>query len=431
MNILVVGAAGFIGSHLVRRLLEAGHDVTPCGTDPAKQRRLFPERRCLAVDYSRDSAEVWVPRLADVDVVINAAGLIRETGHRTYRAVHTEGPIALFDACLTAGVDRLLQVSALGADAGAATRYHLSKRAADDHLAALDPAVERLEWCVLRPSLVLGPGARSTELFAALAAAPLPIRLGPGSWLVQPIHIDDLTAIVDRLLRSPQPWPRRLDLVGPEPVDTDRLVAAFRAWLGEPPRPFLPTPVPVLRAAAWLGDRLGGAVPVTGESLAMLMRGNVAPVAPLIESTGYRPKGLEATLAAIPATTGERWRAKLWPLRAPLRISLALLWIATGLVSLGLYPLESSLALLAEVGLGGATALAALYLAALWDLLLGAALLVRFRPVLVGALQLATMAAFTLIITMFLPEAWLHPFGAITKNVPLALATMVMMGLED
>ena len=108
--------------------------------------------------------------------------------------------------------------------------------------------------------------------------------------------------------------------------------------------------MPLLRAAAWLGDRLG-AGPVTGESLTMLMHGNTAPVAPLIEATGYRPKSLDATLAAIPCGAAERWRAKLWPFRAPLRISLALLWIATGLVSLGLYPVESSLVLLAEVGL--------------------------------------------------------------------------------
>ena len=430
MNILVVGAAGFIGRHLVQRLVESDHDVTPCGTDPASLRRLFPGARCIAGEYGRDSAEVWVSRLAGVDVVINAAGLIRETARRTYRAVHTEGPIALFEACLAAGVGRVLQVSALGADAAAATSYHLSKGAADNHLAALDPAGERLDWCVLRPSLVLGPGGRSTELFAALAAAPSPIRLGPGTWRVQPIHIDDLTAIVERLLERPPPWPRQLDLVGPEPVDTDRLVVAFRHWLGEPPRPFWRMPVPLLRAVARLGDRLG-AGPVTGESLTMLMHGNTAPVAPLIETTGYRPKSLEATLAAIPYAAAERWRARLSPLRAPLRISLALLWIASGLVSLGLFPVASSLVLLAEVGLEGAPALIALYGAALWDLALGAALLVGFRPVLVGALQFATMVAFTLIITSFLPEAWLHPFGPVTKNVPLALATLVMMALED
>jgi hypothetical protein len=100
-------------------------------------------------------------------------------------------------------------------------------------------------------------------------------------------------------------------------------------------------------------------------------------------------------------------------------------------VSLGLYPVEGSLVLLAEVGLSGAPALVALYGAVLWDLALGVALLARFRPVLVGALQLATMIAFTLIITAFLPETRLHPFGPVAKNVPLALATLVMMALED
>ena len=129
--------------------------------------------------------------------------------------MHTEGPIALFDACLTAGVGRVRQVSALGADAGAATRYHLSKRAADEHLAGLDPAGARLDWCVLRPSLVLGPGGGSTALFAALAAAPLPIRLGPGTWRVQPIHVDDLTAAVAHLLERPPPLPRRSTWLGP------------------------------------------------------------------------------------------------------------------------------------------------------------------------------------------------------------------------
>jgi DoxX-like family len=71
----------------------------------------------------------------------------------------------------------------------------------------------------------------------------------------------------------------------------------------------------------------------------------------------------------------------------------------------------ASLALLAQVGLTGAPALAVLYGAALWDLALGCALLVRLRPVLIGALQLATMVTFALIIAVFLPKAWLHPFG--------------------
>jgi uncharacterized protein YbjT (DUF2867 family) len=116
VDILVVGAAASSAVHLARRLFESGHDVTPCGTDLAKLRRLLRGLSCIAADYGRDSAETWVPRLAGVDVVINAAGLIRETADRPYPTVHTEGPIALFEACLATGVGRVLQVSALGAD---------------------------------------------------------------------------------------------------------------------------------------------------------------------------------------------------------------------------------------------------------------------------------------------------------------------------
>jgi uncharacterized protein YbjT (DUF2867 family) len=161
VNILVVGAAGFIGRHLVRRLFESGHDVTPCGTDPARLRRLFPGLCCIAADYGRDSVETRIPQLAGVDVVINAAGLIRETEDRSYRTVHTEGPIALFEACLAAGVRRVLQVSALGADAGAVTRYHLSKRAADDHLAALDRRASGWTGVCCGPRSFSAPAARA------------------------------------------------------------------------------------------------------------------------------------------------------------------------------------------------------------------------------------------------------------------------------
>jgi DoxX-like family len=163
----------------------------------------------------------------------------------------------------------------------------------------------------------------------------------------------------------------------------------------------------------------------------MLMRGNTAPVAPLIETTGYRPKSLDATLADIPCGPGGALARQAvaapgtaadqpGPLVDRDRSSFA-----------RALPRREQSPLLGDAGLEGAPALATLYGAALWDLALGVALLARYRPVLVGALQLATMSAFTLIIAAFLPETWLHPFGPVTKNMPLALATLVMMTLED
>jgi uncharacterized membrane protein YphA (DoxX/SURF4 family) len=283
---------------------------------------------------------------------------------------------------------------------------------------------------VLRPSLVYGRGGGSSELFAALAALPLLPRIGDGEQWVQPIHVDDVAEIVVRLLERPEPLPRILELGGPAPLRFTEMLAAYRAWLGERPAPVVTLPLGLVRAAAWAGGRLGVG-PVNRETLTMLLAGNVCDPRPFIEATGVAPAPLAEGLAREPATDAERRQARLAFLAAPLRWSLALLWIWTALVSFGLYPREGSYALLAEVGATGPAAALLLYGAAGWDLVLGVALALGRRPRLVGALMIATVAAFTLIISIFLPGFWLHPFAPVAKNVPLVAALLVMMALAD
>src|SRR5439155_26090049 len=94
----------------------------------------------------------------------------------TFRALHDEGPRALFAACRESGVTRVVQVSALGADAEAASAFHRSKRAADDFLLSLP-----LRGVVVQPSLVFGVGGASAELFTRLAALPLVPLPGGGT----------------------------------------------------------------------------------------------------------------------------------------------------------------------------------------------------------------------------------------------------------
>jgi hypothetical protein len=115
-----------------------------------------------------------------------------------------------------------------------------------------------------------------------------------------------------------------------------------------------------------------------------------------------------------------------------LRIALALMWVWTGIVSLGLYPVQDSYALLARTGLHGAAAGIALYGAALLDLVLGVLTLAAparwRRPVWLA--QLALIAGYTLLVTLFLPEFWLHPYGPISKNLPILAAIALLWALE-
>ena len=106
------------------------------------------------------------------------------------------------------------------------------------------------------------------------------------------------------------------------------------------------------------------------------------------------------------------------------RLSLAVIWLATGALSLGIYPQADSVLLLERVGLHGHTALIALYLATSMDVVLG--LLTLFAPrKALWQFQVALIVVYTLVISIGLPEFWLHPFGPILKNLPI----LVLLGL--
>jgi hypothetical protein len=128
--------------------------------------------------------------------------------------------------------------------------------------------------------------------------------------------------------------------------------------------------------------------------------------------------------ASLRASLQLRW---LLPL---LRLSVALVWIVTGIVSLGVYPVSGSLDLLARVGLHGALALTSLYAAAVLDLALGIATLVMRRRQWLYAVQALVILGYTAIITLWLTEYWLHPYGPVLKNLPLLATLWLLFALD-
>jgi uncharacterized protein YbjT (DUF2867 family) len=424
MRILVVGAGGFIGSRVVAGLLGRGHVVTCVGRNPEALHRRFPSCRVMRAEFLVDDTSTWLTRLAGIDAVVNAAGVLRGD----VVGVHHRGAVALFEACAAAGVPRVVQLSALGAGAQPRSRFLATKGAADAHLLRLAREEDGRGWCVLRPSLVIGRGGTSTALFCALAAAPLPLRLGPGTWRVQPLHVADLARAIADLIEAPSvpPW---LDLVGPEGMTTDTLTAALRAWLGLPPRPPLSLPQDALRVGAWIGDLLPG-VSLTHESLGMLAAGNTADPAPMVAALGWAPRRLAEALAAEPAVASDLWLARLLPVRTILLGALAAVWIGSGLASFRLTPSQAD-ALLAGLGLSGPAALAVTWAGAAVDMVLGLALLRAGwrRPALVA--QLAVMAAYTALATVALPALWADPFGPLLKNLAVLAATLALLAMAD
>lgn len=422
MRILLTGASGFIGSALTAALRQRGHVVVrvlrhpPAGATDVVQ-----------ADFAQvPSRAFWRPHLAGVDAVVNAVGILRDLPGQRFQALHADAPAELFRAAADAGVRTIVQISALGADAASRTGYQLSKRAADDVLRSLP-----VRGAVVQPSVVYGPGGSSTALFQQLAVAPLLPFVDGGRMLVQPVHVDDVVQGIVALLEDPPPQVATIAFAGPEPLMLRDYLAALRRGLGETsPLRVVPLPVPLFRLAAAAAGRVPGSM-LDSETADMLLAGNTAQDNGLPQLLG-RPQRAAADFVAPALAEAQRRDAVLGLWLPAVRIAVALLWLWTAAVSLGLYPVQGSLDLLARVGLQGVLASTALYGAALLDLLLGVLTLAcpaRWRRPLWLA-QAALVVVYTGLITVFLPEFWLHPFGPLSKNVPVLAAIALLWALE-
>jgi uncharacterized protein YbjT (DUF2867 family) len=415
--IMVTGASGFIGQRLVAGLAAAGHRVL-------RVQRQMGGNDTVTADFMLDlQPEHWVPRLTGVEVVVNAVGILRQTRQQTFECIHARAPQALFAACLEVGVRRIVQISALGAREGT-TEYFRSKRAADVFLEQL-----LLEWTIIEPSLIYGPQGTSAQLFNRLASLPVMAVPGRGEQAVQPIHIDDFVGAVVKVVASDAMVGCRVPIVGPEALTLVEFLRRLRATMGLRRVPILRVPLWLMKASA----RVAGMLPrslLDLETLQMLEARNTASPEMTEALLQRRPRGVEAFIdpqaRRVTATA-----ARLQWLLPLLRLSLALVWIWTGVVSFGLYPIEQSYTLLADVGLTGMAARVALYGAAALDLLLGILTVGMRKRRVLWLFQLATILAYTTLITVYLPDFWLHPYGPILKNLPLMVAIYALYVLEE
>jgi len=412
MKVFVTGSRGFIGRHLVERLLGAGHDVVygvssrDCGDSPTAR---------VVVDFVRDvQTSTWLPRLEGVDCVVNTVGAIGGG----LDAIHVDVPTALF-AAAAQGKVQVINVSALGADEGAQTAFHRTKKKADDELLATHPFAT-----VVQPSLVYGEGGASARMLTVLASLPVVPLPGSGMQRVQPIHVDDVAAAIVALLDNRAYAGRKIALVGPVPLTMRTFLAELRAALGLGRPRFLPVPDVLMSLAASLGTSL-----VNGDMLSMLERGNTADASDTREILGRDPRGVSAFIppAARAALVTE---AKLEWLLVLLRVSIAVVWVTAGVLSAGIYPLSESLALVGRMGITGGLALALVYAGAVLDVVLGIATLVLTGARWLWALQMVVIAGYTLMISIWLPEFWLHPYGPIVKNLPMLCALFMLYELD-
>jgi uncharacterized protein YbjT (DUF2867 family) len=429
MRVLLSGATGFIGSAGLARLVAEGHDVVAVIRRGGPIARRLHAARWVRLDMARATTpEAWAPHLVGIDAVVNCAGVLQDSPRDSTAGVHLRGAAALFAACESAGVRRVIQLSVMGADKDPLSDLSRTKGAGDEALMARD-----LDWVILRPSVVVGPTAYgASALIRGLAALPVTVDIGEAGRL-QVVQLDEVARTVLHFLRPDAPARVVLEIAGPERLTFADVVATYRRWLGFQAARRVPGGGLFMPFAYRFGDLaglLGWRVPVRSNARREMARGAVGDNSEWRRITGIEPRVLREALITNPASVQERWFAGLYLLKPLVFAGLAAFWLVAGFISLG--PSHALGLEILDRTTAAPLAQAGVIAGGLAELAIGVAIAWRrtARLGLIAALVLSFV--YLLVGTILQPDLWLEPFGRMMGFFPIAVLHLLGLAiLED
>ena len=289
----VFGGAGFIGRYVVQRLAARGYVVRVAGRDPAKARFLQTQGSVgqivpLAASLADEGAVARA--IAGADLVVNLVGILQERKSGDFQRVHAEGAGRIARLAAAAGVERLVHISANGADPNSPSRYGKTKAEGEAAVRAAFPGAT-----ILRPSIVFGPEDQFFNRFGKLAQM-LPIMpVIAGGARFQPVYVGDVADAVMAAAEREDAVGKTYELGGPRSL-TFREVLRFILDTTGHRRPMVELPGALVRLHVKLGQFLPNP-PLTEDQLLMLQRDNVvSPGAPGLAELGITPKAMEAVV---------------------------------------------------------------------------------------------------------------------------------------
>ena len=285
MEIAVMGATGFVGSHLVPHLVAAGHRVRAVSRDGERLPGWGSEVDSRDADVS--SGAGVAEALRGAEAVVHLVAIPRERGGRTFQDVNVRAVGRTLAAAEAEGVRRIVHLSVLGASDDPKLRYLHSKWRGEELVRE-----SGLEWVVLRPSLLFGEGdgffnlVKVTLTWWSPGIVAIP---GDGSARFQPLSVDDLAIAVERSLVEPGRAGSVYEIGGPGYLSYREIVDRVMAVTGKR-RLKLGLPVPIISALTAVTDRILPIFPVSHDQIASLGRPNFTDLDAFERAFGVQPR---------------------------------------------------------------------------------------------------------------------------------------------
>ncbi len=298
--VTVFGGSGFVGGQVVQALARAGWRIRVAVRRPDRAFKLQTSGhvgqiyavRCDATDPAQ-AAEA----LRGADAAINLIGVLYESGRATFAAEHVDAARNIAEACAAAGVDRLVHLSAIGANPESASDYARTKAEAEMAVRAVKP-----DAVIVRPSVVFGPGDDFLNRFASMTSwAPALPLIGGGQTKFQPVYVGDVAAAIATALSRTESAGRTYELGGPAVMTFEDILKLVTRETHRP-RALVPLPFFAARmigAAAQLTALVGIKPILTRDQVVQLESDNVVSRdAEGLAELGIEPTGIEAVAAS-------------------------------------------------------------------------------------------------------------------------------------
>jgi len=291
MQVLVTGGTGFVGRHVIRELIRAGHRVSLL-VRPGSEKKLPPDLEVNLLWGDVLDPPSLIAAVKHCEAVVHLVGLIREFPKKgiTFDQLHRQATFNMIAAVKYVGPDRFLHMSVLGARQDSASAYYQTKA-----LAEIAVKVSGLDWTIFRPSVIFGPEDVSINLFASqVKKYPVMPVIGSGQYRLQPVSVKTVAQAFARALDNPAAVGQCFDLTGPQAYTFDQLLEAIGRVLGRRVR-LVHLPVWLFRLAAKMFGSWPS-FPLSQSQLEMLLEGSVADGSPAYQTLNLSPIPLEEGL---------------------------------------------------------------------------------------------------------------------------------------
>jgi NADH dehydrogenase len=285
-KVVIVGGTGFVGRHLVCRLAGAGWHPVVVTRRRERGQPLLPLPTVDVVEADAGDVQALAGVAQGAAAIVNLAGIINESGGKTFAHAHVEITRSVIAACRAAGVQRLLQMSALHADTAGPSRYQRSKGEAEALVAE-----SGLAWTIFQPSVIFGPDDSFLNLFARLLRMMPVLALAAPHARFQPVYVGDVADCFVRALGDDATIGQRYPLCGPEVYTLLELVR-YVGDTAESARPIMTLGPMLSKLQAWVLEHLPGKL-MSRDNLASMQKDSVCGCA-FPANFGIVPTALEA-----------------------------------------------------------------------------------------------------------------------------------------